>query len=241
MSEGQFSKKVNRKKAYRRNHKGVITIEAAIILPPLVIMTVLGIIYFMKIMFIQEQIHGAMTRTAHEMASYGVMMEKTELIGTQQKLILEGPEAGAVIQGSIEEISNTGTALTTNARDLTDLSMGSVDLVKDWDLFGGEKTFNEFALEAYETIKEIPVMIDEIQTGVNQFVEAIHGLFTGALSNITGLVSAELLEYINGMIVSKVTEHQFYDYISKINWRHGGACTQRWMGSLLISQIHPLC
>lgn len=194
--------------------RGAITIEAAIVVPIFVV-TILAVLYFMKILFIQDQIHSAMTKTAHNMAVHTVAIEKTKLISVQQEAYSTGKTSLEGISGSLEQIKNDGLKLQENARCITDYTFEPMDISMDMDFFGDDTTFDNIADRAIEAPAKISDMMGEIQSNMDGFLTSIESLMEGARSGITSIASMELIEFVNGVVLSKVTEQSIYTHLSK--------------------------
>lgn len=213
---------VKRKKV-KKNIAGVITIEAAIVLP-IVIVTIVAVLYFMKVLFIQNQIQSAMTRTAHDMATYSVIADKAELVDLQQELFYGGLEASTEMSDTIDAIQEQAVKLQENVKGVTDLSISTIDIIEDLDsLDKVDLSKADSQLEKLEAMAAhskrmfeiIPSKIETMYSDLNSLVENTKSLMSQAVSGISGIGSMALVEYINGLIATKATEAKFNDYISE--------------------------
>lgn len=119
-----------------RKLKGSLTVEAALVLP-IFVFAIISIIYFIKIVYIQESIQYAITETANEIATYAYILDNGEIIDAQQDI------HNAIGKESLNSIAAVGLGYLNNAigigivNNMMDKHISKEDY-QHWHIVGGK-------------------------------------------------------------------------------------------------------
>ena len=194
--------------------KGALTIEAAIILP-FVIVTLGFILYFMKVFYIQSEIDGAMTRMAHDMSVYAYAFDKTGLVDAQQEVYLDA-YASHEYQSSIESILQN-VQLQTYGQDHFMLD-SVLSMQNEPELISRELGWKPL---------ELAIQMDRIHDQLFKLISEINRHYEEALTHTKGLAIAEVMDFTNGIVASKISDTMFKKYIEEEQLRAWGVYSDR--------------
>lgn len=193
--------------------KGSLTIEAAIILP-IFIVSIMSMLYFIKVIYIQDQIQSAITITAHNIGTHAYLMDKIGLVDAQQVLLNNGRLKRQNTEGIIEEISKNADNLQENIKGMTSFAGESQLDIRKLPSISKEANLKELVVEVENIVLLMPGYILAISKEIDSIVTSINKLVEEGVSNVSSIAVGELLEYTNSAITSRLVSETISHHIS---------------------------
>lgn len=195
------------------NRRGVITIEAAVVMP-LVIVTILGFMYFMKIIYIQNEVHSAMTRAGHELVAYTTPLKELGVVDAQHSVMNAGEAQVEATSASLSELMANGQNIIDNTTTITDFAIDYDTMSIKMPTLESPSDFGSMMKEGYELIKTMPEVLDGYNDNLTSFIGQVGDLIYQAKSGIGDVVLAEVLDYANGLATREVAKFGVEKYLS---------------------------
>jgi len=192
--------------------KGVVTIEAAIILP-IFIVSIISMIYFIKVIYIQDQIQSALTRTAHEVGTHAYLLDKIGLVDAQQQLYVTGRKSSQTLGEAVNNIKINAVELNQKMVDMTGFIAADKTTELSWPTISSKKDLLGLIEEVWVMMAVLPGEIKEINQYITGLLEHIKVLVEEGPSHGINIGKGELVELTNGAITSRVMTHTFKKYI----------------------------
>jgi hypothetical protein len=193
--------------------KGSLTVEAAMVLP-IFLMSILSIIYIIKIIYIHENVQYSLSETANEMSTYAYVLEKSKILPTQQQIY-----SNAIKENDEQNIINNSYALyeiIENASSYTSVNTSYEDIV--FEDISNTSNLNVFINSYTNTIKEIKNKIinnTEIAfASLNKIMDSIDSMLKGVQGLLINECLQEGFEVINNYVGSKIAEDILSNYIT---------------------------
>jgi hypothetical protein len=154
--------------------KASLTVEAALALP-IFIFAVLFVGYFMRVLYIQENLQHALDQTANQMAVYANVYHKMGLKDVQQEVYAHYKAGSGQIDQIMDEVIHNTYGIVDSFQNLLHLgdSKIKVEKPKEVEKYSEGQGLKE-QIEAY--IKQTTQIIEEVTQTTSQLYEAIHGL-----------------------------------------------------------------
>ncbi|PKM51277.1 MAG: hypothetical protein CVV02_07930 [Firmicutes bacterium HGW-Firmicutes-7] len=199
--------------------KGSLSIEAALVLP-IFLMVIFSIIYFVKMIYIHEQVQYAITESANQIALGAYIIDVSGIIDLQQETYHQGKRnlesANGLVEGVLEELDGL-TQFKVREQNTENLVPSS---------FRGEAgSWGEKLNNLSRDISSLKNQIEESLTGVynaiTEGVECIQVLVEDSKQIIVSMGVVPGMELVNNAIGSKVTSNLIDQYITEkdyINW-----------------------
>lgn len=192
---------------------GVLTIEAAITLP-LVIIALVSLLFIAKVYYIQDQIHSAMTKAVHDMSVDAYVMDKLGLVAMQQNLYIEGARSQENIKNAVSSVSQNSGLLLMDAANVVDYGDDMVDWFATFEGINSGDDFESLASEALTIIHEGPALIETMTTNGHAMMTSFQTLYQEASHSMGSIALMEAVEFGNGIVADGVGEAAFHRYIS---------------------------
>ena len=183
--------------------RGSLTVEAAFILP-LFIFFMLFFIFFIKILFIQENIQHAINETANEIAVYAYLYDNVQLKDIQQQTYMNLDNKSENWNSTIEQVLIQGESLSRN--------IDNVNITNNQTVTNANNI--KLNMEGISDLKDnIESEFESIIININNIVDGL----SGAFNNLDGWLSSgnrDTYEYALDTIGIGITKLIFKDYIS---------------------------
>jgi hypothetical protein len=202
-----------------RKFKGSLTIEGAIVLP-IIIIFVCAILYFVKILYIQEQVQYAITEAAEEIAANAYILDKAKILDNQQEIYGTANNNIAAYEENIDQIVGNGQAILEAVDTLPSLYYEEKQVLS----IEGETSIgsgNSLLAQGAKFLNDLVTLQDKISDFVTSLiengtslVEGIEVLVTDAKSYAASLGVGEGLEIVNTLVGTQITKGIVNSYIS---------------------------
>lgn len=190
----------------KRHHRsGVITIEATIVMP-LVIVTILGFMYFMKIIYIQNAVHSAMTRAGHELVAYTLPLKELGVVDAQHEAMYTGHETSVNLTQSVKGVVDNGQSLLERTKGMTDFFIDNETMTIDVPELDNPSNVLLMIDQGFEMIEQMPGVIDRYNEDLMSLIEQVNDLIGQAKNGISDVVLAEVIDYANNMVSREITK-----------------------------------
>lgn len=199
--------------------KGSLTIEAALVLP-IFLMVIFSIIYFIKVIYIHEQVQHAITEVSNQIALGSYILDNAGIIDLQQDTYDQAKSNLESATGSVEDVLQELEGLTefkVSGQVQGDMVATSSE--------GGEGSWCEKLNNLSEEVSSIKNQIEESITNIyntlTEVMECIQILTEDSKQIIVSMGVVPGMELVNNAIGSKVTSTLMQQYISEkdyINW-----------------------
>ncbi|TCT11648.1 TadE-like protein [Natranaerovirga pectinivora] len=152
-------------------NKGSLTVEAALVLP-IFIFAILFISYFIKVIYIQENIQHALDQTATHLATYAYAYDKVELKDLQQQAYKKYSKESEDIKEDVYGIIESGIDIFYDIHNI-------------WNL--GEAAEEPGSINELNGADDLSGLINNYSSQVTQIMSEIKGTVSNLISNITNL------------------------------------------------------
>ncbi|PKM94583.1 MAG: hypothetical protein CVU84_10995 [Firmicutes bacterium HGW-Firmicutes-1] len=199
--------------------KGSLTIEAALVFP-MFLMVVFSVIYFIKIIYIYEQIQFAITEVANQIAVGAYILDDAGILDLQQETYNQAKGNVESATGSVEDVLQELEGLTQFK--VTKQAGGNLVSSTNSEEGGSwSEKLNNVSKEISSIKNQIEERITGIYNVVTEAVECIQILTEDSKQMIVSMGVVPGMEIVNNAIGSKVTNTLFNQYITEndyINW-----------------------
>ncbi len=209
-----------------RRYRGVMTIEAAVVFP-FVMLVLATLLYMAKVIYIQDQVHSALMTTAHELSVDLYAVDKIGLTDIQQSAYREG----ATSLGSLSEAQSDITTSGSEIVSVVDQAVGdvmafqipeSLDGNVDWE--GGQESLVD---QAKKVVTNGPAMITAVSENIQTITSVIKSLYSQGAGHLTNIALMEMVDLANGVVAKELSEVMMYQqlpktYLSKLGVANGG-------------------
>lgn len=204
-----------------RTVRGALTIEAAVVLP-FVMLTLVSMLFIGKVYYIQDQIHGAMVKVAHEMSVDAYALDKIGLVGVQQEAYAEGLKGMDSVTSAAEGVINQKDVLKADLAQVTDFGKAIGDWSGSADMRLSEGDWLKTAREAMALMETAPKLASNVMTNLKDMVQAIRTLTEEAGRHLQTVAISEVVDLTNGALAAGMTEQLFEGYISEATLKAWG-------------------
>ncbi len=193
--------------------KGSLTIEASVVMP-FILMLLFGLLYFGKIYYIQDQVHSAMTKVAHQMATDAYIVDQIGLVDLQQGLYTDGAKALDSTEESISHLYQQAQQIQEEVNGLTDYGgkVGSFAVEMKGIKAG---TLAQTIESGIEIIEEAPRIVEHVTVNMKNMITSIEVLMTDVGPNLMQIGLMEVIDLANGVVAEKMVERKMSDYLSE--------------------------
>ena len=197
-----------------RTRPGVLTIEAAMTLP-LVIIALVSILFFAKVYYIQDQIHSAMTKAVHDMSVDAYVVDQLGLVDVQQGIYKEGVAAMTSMEDASASVSENGSALLMDAANVSSYGGQVANWFGAFEGLPNVQDFNGLAREAISLIEQGPELVEGMTENMDMMVKGLQMLYQEAATSMATVGLMEAADFGNGIVAEAVGQAAFYRYLSK--------------------------
>ena len=151
--------------------KASLTVEAALALP-IFIFVILFISYFIKVLYIQDNIQHALDQTANTLSTYAYAYDVMQLKDLQQEIYVKYCEQAGDIDTSIEQVYGSGEGIVDNISQFKESK---------------DNLVNENSLQGIKEVKstgDFNTYIDSCKEQVIQVKDTASNSLTGMIENI---------------------------------------------------------
>lgn len=191
---------------------GVLTIEAALTLP-LIVIALVSVLFFAKVYYVQDQVHSALTKVAHDMSVDAYMMDKTGFVDMQQDLYNKGSNGLTSVNDAAVAIANQKDTLLTDMSNVTAYGNELTDWWEEGDGLNGDQSFVETCKQAVDLVGKAPDMAQSVSLHMTEMVEAIKTLMEESLNNFKLVAAMEVVDFSNGIVAGQMSEALFNNYV----------------------------
>lgn len=204
--------------------KGSLTVEASLVLP-IFIMAILSITYFIKIIYIQESVQNAINETANEMSTYAYILEKANLLDTQQQIYKNSISQVNENNSNMQNIISNLETLYNTIENANSIYIGNQ--ISQSSRYEDMKPSNNLLDYIDNYIKNISYIKDEIMNtaktsykSLNEIMDSINIVIKSFQNTIIKESVASGLDITNNYIGTKMAEIILDKHITKKQYRN---------------------
>ncbi|TCK93106.1 TadE-like protein [Natranaerovirga hydrolytica] len=202
-----------------QSKKGSLTIEASLALP-IFIFAIVFVMYFIKILHIQENMQHALDQTANEIAMYAYVYDQTGIKDIQQNAYKQYKSESGDVNQQIDQILTNGSDAIQNIQELIQIkdrihtnetvNKTPNDLTPN-DLTGFIKGYKQ---QIQSLTGQIQSQITSVVGNVTHIAESIQSVLANK-DQVMAYGKQEGFEYIINTIGNQGAQHIFHTYMTE--------------------------
>lgn len=206
--------------------KGSLTLEASLVLT-VFLFAIFSLLYFVKIIYIHEQIQFAISEAAEEMSVGAYILDKTEILDLQQETYLKA-------KGNLENLENDFNDLTDSYNETISGVNGlinyksetnniNIDLNnKSLDSLYVEEQSGSIADELVEQKDKLSGVVQSSYSTMSQLIDFLTFIAEDSKQIITSVGAVPGMEIVNNAAGTKILESIIGTYINDENYKNWG-------------------
>ncbi len=191
---------------------GVLTIEAALTLP-LVMIALVSVLFFAKVFYIQDQIHSAMTKVAHEMSVDAYVVDKLGFVDMQQEVYIVGATDIGNINDAAVDVANQKEVMLTEVHRVTDYGYELKDWWGEAGSISPNQTFIDTCKDAVALVNKAPELVESVSGNMTGMMDAIEYLINESVNSFKNVAAMEVVDFSNGVVAGQMSKAMFRHYI----------------------------
>ncbi|MCT4596424.1 MAG: pilus assembly protein [Vallitalea sp.] len=204
--------------------KGSLTVEASIVLP-IFIMAILSITYFIKIIYIQENIQNAINETANEMSTYAYILDKANILDTQQQIYEDSISQVNENNSNIQNIINNLETLYNTIENANSIYISNqIAQSSSYEKMKSSNNLPDFIDNYIKNIKHIKDEIMNNATTAYKSLNEIMGSINIVIKNFKNTIIKESfangIDITNNYLGTKMAEIIMDKHITKEQYKN---------------------